>query len=46
MGMIDSFIAKLVSRMDAAEPGEITFETMEAVASSWKQAPDPQIASA
>lgn len=39
IGMIDSFIGKLVSRMSAAGPGEITFETMASVASSWKDAP-------
>lgn len=36
VGMIDRFISKLVSRMNAAEDGEITFETMETVARSWK----------
>jgi hypothetical protein len=36
VGMIDKFIGKLVSKMEAAEPGEITFETMASVASSWK----------
>lgn len=37
VGMIDRFISKLVSRMNAAGDGEITFETMESVARSWKQ---------
>ncbi|KIX02481.1 uncharacterized protein Z518_08422 [Rhinocladiella mackenziei CBS 650.93] len=37
VGMIDRFISKLVSRMKAAGEGEITFETMEGVARSWKQ---------
>ena len=36
IGMIDSFIGKLVSRMNGAGDGEITFETMETVANSWK----------
>jgi hypothetical protein len=36
VGMIDRFIAKLVSRMAAARDGEITFETFESVAHSWK----------
>ena len=36
VGMIDKFIFKLVARMKTAEPGEITFETMESVARSWK----------
>lgn len=39
VGMIDSFIGKLASRMRVAEAGEITFETMASVASSWKEAP-------
>lgn len=39
VGMIDAFIGKLASRMAAAEPGEITFETMASVASSWRKAP-------
>jgi protocatechuate 3,4-dioxygenase beta subunit len=39
VGMIDAFLGKLAGRMAAAEPGEITFETMASVASSWKQAP-------
>ncbi len=37
VGMIDRFLARLVSRMNAAGEGEITFETMESVAQSWKQ---------
>ncbi|KAK5278861.1 hypothetical protein LTR40_008585 [Exophiala xenobiotica] len=37
VGMIDRFVSKMVSRMNAAETGEITFETMESVARSWKQ---------
>lgn len=37
VGMIDRFISKLVSHMNAADEGEITFETMETVARSWKQ---------
>lgn len=36
VGMIDRFIGKLVAKMQAAGPGEITFETMENVAKSWK----------
>lgn len=36
IGMIDRFIARLVSKMKAANDGEITFETMESVAESWK----------
>ncbi|EXJ90386.1 glucose 1-dehydrogenase [Capronia coronata CBS 617.96] len=36
VGMIDRFIARLVARRDAAEEGEITFETMDSVARSWK----------
>lgn len=36
VGMIDKFLGKLVSRMKAADEGEITFETMENVAQSWK----------
>jgi hypothetical protein len=38
--MIDKFISKLIVRMKAAEPGEITFETMESIASSWKTPPE------
>jgi hypothetical protein len=37
IGMIDRFISRMVARMNAAEPGEITFETMNSVAQSWKQ---------
>ncbi|KAI0134051.1 glucose 1-dehydrogenase [Xylariales sp. AK1849] len=37
VAMIDRFIGKLVGRMLAAHDGEITFETMESVALSWKQ---------
>lgn len=36
VGMIDRFISKLVARMQAAGEGEISFETMESVARSWK----------
>jgi hypothetical protein len=36
VGMIDKFISKLVARMNSAGRGEITFETMESVAKSWK----------
>lgn len=36
VGMIDKFIGKLVSKMNSAEKGEITFETMANVAKSWK----------
>lgn len=36
VGMIDKFIGKLVARMKSAGEGEITFETMETVAKSWK----------
>lgn len=38
VGMIDRFIGKLVQRMKEAPDGEITFETMEGVARSWKGA--------
>ena len=37
VGMIDRFISKLVSRRDGAGDGEITFETMEGIARSWKE---------
>ncbi|ETI22553.1 hypothetical protein G647_06629 [Cladophialophora carrionii CBS 160.54] len=37
VGMIDRFIAKLVARKNAAEDGEITFETFETVANGWKR---------
>ncbi|KIW19764.1 hypothetical protein PV08_00338 [Exophiala spinifera] len=37
VGMIDRFISKLVVRMKEADEGEITFESMESVARSWKQ---------
>lgn len=37
VGMIDRFIAKLVARSQAADEGEITFETMESVANGWKR---------
>jgi peptidoglycan/xylan/chitin deacetylase (PgdA/CDA1 family) len=36
VGMIDKFIGKLVARKRAAGEGEITFETMETVARSWR----------
>lgn len=36
VGMIDRFIGRLVSNMEAADNGEITFETMESIARSWK----------
>ena len=36
VGMIDRFIAKLVRKMNEAQTGEITFESMEAVAASWR----------
>lgn len=36
IGMIDKFIGKLVAKARAAGPGEITFETMEVVATSWR----------
>lgn len=36
VGMIDGFITKLKARQNAATDGEITFETMESVARSWK----------
>ncbi len=39
VGMIDKFISKLVVRMKSSEPGEITFNTMEGIASSWKNPP-------
>ena len=39
IGMIDRFVAKLVARMNEAEDGEITFETMESVARSWTEGP-------
>ena len=38
VGMIDKFIGKSRERMKAAEEGEITFETFEGVARSWKTA--------
>ena len=34
VGMVDAFIARLAAKVAAAEPGEITFETMESVATS------------
>ncbi|KAI5461822.1 hypothetical protein BGZ63DRAFT_454509 [Mariannaea sp. PMI_226] len=37
IGMIDRFISKLREKMAQANEGEITFETMESVAKSWKQ---------
>lgn len=37
VGTIDKFIGKLVAWMQAAEDGEITFDTTEAVARSWKE---------
>lgn len=37
IGMIDRFLGKLVSKMKAADAGEITFDTMESVARSWKE---------
>jgi hypothetical protein len=37
IGMIDRFVGKLVSRMKAAAEGEITFDTMEDVAKTWKE---------
>lgn len=37
IGMIDRFITGLVARSAAATDHEITFETMESVALSWKQ---------
>jgi hypothetical protein len=39
VGMIDKFISKLATRRDAAAEGEITFETFETVANSWKRRP-------
>jgi hypothetical protein len=36
VGMIDRHIGKLVARTEAAGEGEITFETFESVARSWK----------
>lgn len=36
IGMIDKFVGKLISRSKSAGDGEITFETMESVARSWK----------
>ncbi|KAF7513845.1 hypothetical protein GJ744_006459 [Endocarpon pusillum] len=36
VGMIDRFIGKLVKKMNEAEPGEITFETMETMAKAFK----------
>ena len=36
VGMIDKFLSKLVTRIKSAELGEITFETMESVARTWK----------
>jgi peptidoglycan/xylan/chitin deacetylase (PgdA/CDA1 family) len=37
VGMIDKFIGKLIEKMGAADSGEITFETGEAIASSWRK---------
>ncbi|RVX67243.1 hypothetical protein B0A52_09280 [Exophiala mesophila] len=37
IGMIDRFISRLVARSVAATEHEITFETMESVAMSWKE---------
>ncbi|KPI41315.1 Peptidoglycan deacetylase [Cyphellophora attinorum] len=37
VGMIDKFIGKLNEKMKTADSGEITFETGEAIASSWRQ---------
>lgn len=37
VGMIDKFVGKLIAKMKAAGEGEITFETMEQVARSWKE---------
>lgn len=36
VGMIDRFISRLVTKIKEAEPGEISFETMESVALSWR----------
>ena len=36
VGMIDRFITKMLARAQAAGEGEITFETFESVAHSWK----------
>jgi peptidoglycan/xylan/chitin deacetylase (PgdA/CDA1 family) len=36
VGMIDHFIEKLVQMMNQAQPGEITFETMETMANAFK----------
>lgn len=36
VGTIDKFIGRLVAKMEEAKPGEITFETTENVARSWK----------
>ena len=36
VGMIDRFITKMVARKNAAEEGEMTFETFESVAHGWK----------
>ncbi|KAI1628038.1 glucose 1-dehydrogenase [Exophiala viscosa] len=41
VGMIDRVVSKLVSQMNAAEKGEITFETTETVAHSWKHKGQP-----
>jgi hypothetical protein len=38
VGMISSFVMKLVEKQKSAGEGEITFETMETVAKSWKAA--------
>lgn len=37
VGMIDNFIGKLVQKMNDAQPGEITFETMETMAKAFKR---------
>jgi hypothetical protein len=37
IGMIDRFVGKLADKMSTAESGEITFETMAEVATSWKR---------
>lgn len=36
IGMIDRFVSKLIAKMHQATDGEITFETMESIARSWK----------
>ncbi|KAM0555881.1 hypothetical protein ACHAPJ_006283 [Fusarium lateritium] len=36
IGMVDKFVSKLKEKTSQAEDGQITFETMESIARSWK----------